>query len=128
MRRTLVLLLLVVATGLSVAATASAAPGNGKNAVLIFNDCDSGVGQITLVSQASLNGLYATAHVVGTNRPAPLVSLNYELYDGAVLIDSGGYAHPHPQQGHPLVTCNGSFTIDGLRFEITVTAFFPAGA
>lgn len=127
MRKTLAVLVLGSAIALTLTGTAPATPGNGKNAVFIFNDCDGGVGEITLVSQASPAGRFATAHVVGSNRPAPLVSLDYEIYDGGVVIDSGGYAHPHPQQGQPLVTCNGSFTVDGLTFVITVTGFFPAG-
>ena len=128
MRRTLALIGIGAALALASVGAASATPGNGTNAIFIFNDCDSGVGQITLINQGSLAAKFATAHVVGSNRPAPLVSLNYEIYDGTVLIDSGGYAHAHPQQGRSIVTCNGSFDVGGLTFLITVTAFFPAGS
>jgi hypothetical protein len=127
MRRALALIGIAATVALSLAVTAGAAPGNGTNAVLIFNNCDHGVGQVTLVSQASAAGRFATAHVVGTNRPAPLISLQYDLFAGDELIESGGFEHSHPQQGQPVVTCSGSFTIDGLRFEIQVTGFFPAG-
>jgi hypothetical protein len=110
------------------AAGASAGPGNGKNAVFIFNDCSGGVGEVTLVSQASPSGLFATAHVVASNRPAPLISLDYELYIGGELIETGGYAHAHPQNGQPIVSCSGTFATGALVFVIEVTGFFPAGA
>jgi len=128
MRRTLTLIAVATALTLSLAGPVAAAPGNGKNTVFILNNCDSGIGEITLVSQASLNGRFATAHVVGSNRPAPLISLDYKVSLGADLLESGGYAHKHPQQGQPVVTCVGSFAVEGLTFEITVTAFFPAGS
>lgn len=117
-----------IALVLAVTGPAAAVPGNGTNAVFIFNDCDHGVGQITLVSEASANGLFATAHVVGSNRPAPLISLAYDLFIGDELIESGGFEHKNPQQGQPIVSCIGSFTIGDLRFEIAVTGFFPAGS
>jgi hypothetical protein len=128
MRRKLTLLGIGAVLALALVGAASATPGNGKNTVFIFNDCDNGVGEITLVSQASLAGLFATAHVVGSNHPAPLVSLAYEVYVGATLIDSGAYAHANPQRGQPLVTCDGSFDVDGLTFVIRVVGFFPAGS
>ena len=95
MRRQLALIGIAAALTFSLCGTAAAVPGNGANGLLIFNDCDSGVGEITLVNQGSLNGLFATAHVVGTNRPVPLISLEYDLYIGGELIESGGYAHRH---------------------------------
>ncbi len=120
---------------LAMPATVQAAPGNGTNAVLVFNDC--GGTAITLVSQASPRAAFATAHVVGSNRPAPLTSLSYvvtAVIDGeTVVLDSGGYAHPHVQQGQPVVSCSGYFTTtdpeSGLLLTITiqVTGFFPAG-
>jgi hypothetical protein len=124
----LMVLLSIAAVALAVAGTGQGVPGSGKNAVFIFNNCDHGIGQITLVSQASPNGLFATAHVVGSNRPAPLISLDYEVYSGTQLLESGGYAHAHPQQGQPIVTCNGTFSIGDLTFVIRVTGFFPAGS
>jgi hypothetical protein len=120
---------------LAFAATAGAVPGKGKNALLIFNDC--GGTTITLVSQASPNAAFATAHVVGSNAPAPLVSLAYvataEIDGETVVLDSGAYGHAHPQRGKPLVTCTGTFAVtdpgSGLEitFHITVTGFFPRG-
>jgi hypothetical protein len=120
---------------LAFAGSAAATPGNGKNTVLIFNEC--GGTSITLVSQASSAGAFATAHVVGSNAPAPLVSLAYvataEIDGDTVVLDSGSYEHAHPQQGQPLVSCTGSFAItdpaSGLEitFHITVTGFFPRG-
>jgi hypothetical protein len=118
----------LLALSLALSASATATPGNGKNTVYIFNDCDGGVGEITLVSQASASGLFATAHLLASNRPAPLISLDYEVVlDGVGTVDSGSYSHPHPQQGQPIVSCTGHFDIpDGVVY-IEVTGFFPAG-
>ena len=122
-----VLVGVIAAVTLATATAASAVPGNGQNALLIFNDCDSGVGEVTLMSQASAAGRFATAHVVGTNRPAPLISLRYEAYSGTELVDEGGFAHANTQKGQPVVHCTGTFMIGDLRFEIEVAGFFPAG-
>ena len=128
MRRLTAFFAIGAVVALALIGSAGAVPGNGKNAFFIFNDCDSGVGEIVLVNQASLTGAFATAHIVGSNRPAPLVSLDYEIFIGEDLIDSGSIRHEHPQQGQPLISCTGSFTLDELRFEVDVTAFLPAGS
>jgi hypothetical protein len=57
-----------------------------------------------------------------------LISLDYELYSEGVLIETGGFAHEHPQKGQPIVRCHGTFAIDDLVFVIEVTGFFPAGS
>jgi hypothetical protein len=127
MRRRTALAGVVAAVALGVAATASASPGNGTNALLIFNDC--GGTSVTLVSQGK--GAFATAHVVASNAPAPLVSLAYvataEVDGQTVVVDSGEFAHAHPQQGQPLISCTGEFTVGDLTFHIEVTGFFPHG-
>ena len=69
--RTTLALLALLGCALAVSGSAIAAPGNGTNTVYVFNDCDSGVGQVALVSQASAAGRFATAHLVASNRPAP---------------------------------------------------------
>ncbi len=127
MRNTLALVALLVCA-LVIASSAVATPGNGQNTVYIFNDCDSGVGEVTLVGQASDSGLFATAHLLGSNRPAPLISLTYEVVlDGIGVVDSGSYSHAHQQQGQPIVNCTGYFDIPGGTIEIEVSGFFPAG-
>jgi hypothetical protein len=112
---------------LVIASSAVATPGNGQNTVYIFNDCDSGVGEITLVSQASDRGRFATAHLLASNRPAPLISLAYEVVLDGVVVDSGSFSHGHPQKGQPIVNCTGHFEIPGGRIDIVVSGFFPAG-
>lgn len=126
--RHVLLTIALVGMALAVSAPATATPGNGVNTVYIFNDCDHGVGEVTLVSQASAKGLFATAHVLESNRPAPLISLAYELMlDGIGTVDTGSFAHAHPQQGQPIVACTGSFEVPGGVIYIEVTGFFPAG-
>lgn len=127
MRRALTLLAFL-GCALAISGSAIATPGNGKNTLYIFNDCDSGVGEITLVSQASGAGRFATAHLVENNRPAPLVSLAYDVVlDGIGIVESGSFSHAHPQQGQPIVRCNGHFEVPGGVVDIVVTGFFPAG-
>ena len=127
MRKTLALVALL-GCALVIANTAIATPGNGQNTVYIFNDCDSGAGDVTLVSQASERGRFATAHLVAGNRPAPLISLAYEVVlDGVGVVDSGSFSHPHAQKGQPIVNCTGHFDIPDGRIDIVVSGFFPAG-
>jgi hypothetical protein len=127
MRTRLVLVGLLAALALAVPTTGSAVPGSGTNAIPISLTCDSGVGELTLISEASLAGLFATAHIVGSNRPAPLISLDFEVFSNGELVDSGSFGHEHPQQGQPIVTCRGSFMIGDLTVVFTSTGFFPAG-
>jgi hypothetical protein len=127
MRRTFTLVVLL-SLALVIASSAVATPGNGRNTVYIFNDCDSGVGKVTLVGQASDRGLFATAHLLASNRPAPLISLAYKVVlDDIGVVDSGSYSHSHPQQGQLIVNCTGYFDIPDGRIEIEVSGFFPAG-
>ena len=127
MRKTLTLLALL-GCALAISGSAIATPGNGTNTVYVFNDCDSGVAEITLVSQASDAGRFATAHLVASNRPAPLVSLAYDVVlDGIGVVESGSFSHAQPQKGQPIVRCTGHFDIPGGVVRIVVTGFFPAG-
>jgi hypothetical protein len=110
----------------------AAVPGSGQNALLVSLECDDG-SELTLISQAHLNGLFATAHIVGSNRPVPLVSLSFVVSVGGVVVDSGSFGHAHPEQGQPLVDCTGSFELTDpatgelVTFDIESTGFFPAG-
>ena len=132
MRRRLASLLTVTALALAFPGTVAAVPGSGQNALIVSLECEDG-SELTLISQAHLNGRFATAHIVGSNRPVPLVSLSYVVSIGGVVVDSGSYRHEHPQQGQALVDCTGSFELvdpatgEVVRFDIESTGFFPAG-
>ena len=132
MRRRLATVLGLVALVLAFPGIAAAVPGSGQNALFVSLECDDG-SELTLISQAHLNGRFATAHIVGSNRPVPLVSLAFVVSIGGVVVDSGSYGHAHPQQGQPMVNCTGSFELvdpatgELVLFDVESSGFFPAG-
>ena len=132
MRRRLASVLTLMALALAFPGIVAAVPGGGQNALIVSLECEDG-SELSLISQAHLNGRFATAHIIGSNRPVPLVSLSYVVSIGGVVVDNGSFGHAHPQQGQALVDCAGSFELvdpatGGLvMFDIESTGFFPAG-
>ena len=132
MRRAPATVLSLIALVLAFPGIVAAVPGSGQNALIVSLECEDG-SDLSLVSQAHLNGRFATAHIVGSNRPVPLVSLSFVVSVGGVVVDSGSFGHAHPQQGQPLVDCTGSFELidpatgELVMFDIESTGFFPAG-
>jgi hypothetical protein len=132
MRRFVAVLLTLLALTLALPATVAAVPGSGQNAIVVTLECDDG-SELSLISQASLNGRFATAHIIGSNRPVPLVSLSFVVSIDGVVVDSGSFEHAQPQQGQPLVSCTGFFEFTDpatgalLRVDLESTGFFPAG-
>lgn len=132
MRRFLATVLSLMALILAFPGIVAAVPGSGQNALLVSLECEDG-SELTLISQAHLNGLFASAHIVGSNRPVPLVSLSFVVSVGGEVVDSGSFGHAHPQQGQAMVDCTGSFELvdpvtgEPVTFDIESTGFFPAG-
>ena len=92
MRRALATVLTLVALVLAFPSIVAAVPGSGQNALFVSLECEDG-SELTLISQAHLNGRFATAHIVGSNRPVPLVSLSCVVSIGGVMVDSGSFGH-----------------------------------
>ena len=132
MQRLVAVLLTIMALTLAFPALVAAVPGSGQNALTVSLECEDG-SNLTLISQAHLNGRFATAHIVGSNRPVPLISLSFVVSIGGVVVDSGSYGHANPEQGQPPISCTGFFELTDpatgelVRFDIEVTGFFPAG-
>ncbi|MBA2632235.1 MAG: hypothetical protein H0U86_04440 [Chloroflexi bacterium] len=113
-------------------AAVAAVPGSGQNAIVVTLECDDG-NELSLISQAHLNGRFAAAHIIGSNRPVTLVSLSFVVSIEGVVVDRGSFEHAHPQQGQPIVSCTGFFEFTDpatgalLRVDLESTGSFPAG-